>query len=389
MTEHEPSKISGATTLKVLHIIESLGRGGAEQLLVTLLPELQKQDVDVIVVVRAGSMDLLPVLQSKGIVVHRLMQRHRWNLIGSARELSGIARSEGSTIIHAHLYFPAVTTALMKILRLRAISTCMTFHNLAYAGANRPGLKLTVRRLLARVLYPRGIDAFFGVSEAVADHYENKLGLASVTVIPNPVDFATIKKASAPGSPSDADIVLAGRMVPEKGHSDFLEALAQLASRGLHPTVIIAGDGPLRSAIESEAERLGLSPQISFTGALAHNELLRVIGSADIAVVPSRFEGFGLVALEAMALGRAVIASDAGGLPEVLGDAGMIFPAGEPSLLAKAIASLLSDPERRTKLGASAAIRAMEFNLPHVAAKQIAAYRRLLGDHKEKGGKGK
>src|SRR6056297_3805687 len=126
--------------MRVLHFIDSLGRGGAEQLLVTLLPELHRQGVGVVGVVRDGNMDLLPELQYKGIVVHRLKQRHRWNLVGAARELSGIAKSEGVDLIHAHLYFPAVTIALMKILRLATLPSCVTFHNLAYAGANRPGI---------------------------------------------------------------------------------------------------------------------------------------------------------------------------------------------------------------------------------------------------------
>lgn len=371
--------------MRVLHFIESMGRGGAEQLLVTLLPELRKQNVDVSVVVRGGPMELAPELESRGIAVHLLTHRHRWNLVGAARELASIATREGAVVIHAHLYFPAVTTALMKILMLNSLPTCVTFHNLAYAGANRPGIKLTGRRLFARVLYRAGFDAFFAVSEAVARHYEKRLAIQMVKVIPNPVDFAIIKEITAQEMSATADLVLAGRIVPEKGHSDFLEALSQIAKHGLHPSVIIAGDGPLRGVIESQAEDLGVSPQITFTGALAHKDLLRVIGSAKIAVIPSRFEGFGLVALEAMALERAIIASDAGGLPEVVGDTAVIFPMGEPSSLAKAIEDLLSDPQRRAKLGAMAAIRAMDFDLPHVAAKQIAAYRELLSVHLDQG----
>lgn len=371
--------------MRVLHVIESLGRGGAEQSLATLLPELARQGVTVGVLVRSCPMDLAPQIEAHGIKVTRLAPRHRWNLIGMAHEIATHARCQKADIVHAHLYFPAVTTALMKILRLITLPTCVTFHNLAYAGANRAGIKLTGRRLLARVLYRAGIDAFFAVSEAVSRHYENRLALPSVTVIPNPVDFTAIKESAALGAPTTADLVLAGRMVPEKGHSDFLKALSQLAKQGLRPTVIIAGDGPLRGAIESQAEDLGLRPQITFTGALAHKYLLCVIGSAKVAIVPSRFEGFGLVALEAMALGRAIIASDAGGLPEVVGDTAIVVPVGDPASLAKAISALLSDSERRDEMGKRAAMRAMDFDLPHVAAKQIMAYRALLSDQHKKG----
>lgn len=371
--------------MRVLHVIESLGRGGAEQLLATLLPELERQGVAVGVLVRDCPMDLAPQIEAYGIGVTRLAPRNRWNLIGMAREIARHAQCKKADVVHAHLYFPAVTTALMKVLRLCTLPTCVTFHNLAYAGANQSGIKLTGRRLLARVLYRAGIDAFFGVSAAVARHYENNLGLRKVTVIPNPVDFTVIKETAAMESTTAADLVLAGRMVREKGHSDFLEALSQLAKQGSHPSVIIAGDGPLREAIESQAEDLGLRPQITFTGALAHKDLLRVIGSAKIAVIPSRFEGFGLVALEAMALGRAIIASDAGGLPEVVGDTAVVVQAGEPSSLAEAISALLSDPERQNEMGKRAAIRAMDFDLRHVAARQVMAYRALLSDRFKQG----
>ncbi|MEW9920334.1 glycosyltransferase family 4 protein [Marimonas sp. MJW-29] len=371
--------------MKVLHFIESLGRGGAEQLLVTLLPELQRQNVSAVVVVRAGNMDLVSELQSRGIFVHCLKQRHRWNLVGSARELSGIVRNESADIIHGHLYFPAVTIALMKILRFCRAPSCVTFHNLAYAGANRAGIKLTGRRLLARVLYRAGIDSFFGVSDAVARHYEKKLGLATVKVIPNPVDFSVIKESGAADMATTADLVLAGRIVPEKGHSDLLEALWKLASEGSHPSLVIAGEGPLRGAIEALAEDLGLRQQITFTGALAHMDLLRALGSAKVAIIPSRFEGFGLVALEAMALGRSTIVSDAGGLPEVVGDTAVVVPVGDTSSMAGAISALLADPERQAEMGKRAAMRAMNFDLPYVAEKQIMAYRELLGDHLRQG----
>jgi glycosyltransferase involved in cell wall biosynthesis len=121
-----------------------------------------------------------------------------------------------------------------------------------------------------------------------------------------------------------------------------------------------------------------LDGHVTFTGALEHEELLEVVSGAMVVVVPSRFEGFGLVALEAMALGRAVIASDAGGLPEVVGDTAIIVPAASPRLLAKAIADLISDPEYRAQLGTRAVERAKSFDLIQIAEQQIAAYESLL-----------
>jgi glycosyltransferase involved in cell wall biosynthesis len=370
--------------VKVLHVIESLGRGGAEQLLATLLPELERQGVSGSVLVRRGPMDLAPQIEASGIAVTRLAPRHRWNLIAAAREIALHAQCERADVVHAHLYFPAVTIALMKILRLSTLPTCVTFHNLAYAGANRAGIKLTGRRLLARVLYRGGIDAYFGVSEAVARHYERNISLSHVRVIPNPIDLLKAHKTAAKCLTKNGQLVLPGRIVKEKGHVDFLEALAQLGKKGLFPEVIIAGDGPLRAQIEDRAQQLGLFEQINFTGSLSHDEMLRVMSGSSIVVVPSRFEGFGLTALEAMALGRAVVSSDAGGLPEVVGDAGVLFPASDPKALAEAIEELMSDPVGRAELGKKAAERARFFDLPTVATQQIAAYQDLIRSYERK-----
>lgn len=323
-------------------------------------------------------MDLAPELRSMGIDVHCLMPRHKWNLLGTARELGAIAKREQADVVHAHLYFPAVATALNRVLGISVMPTCVTFHNLAYSGANRPGIKLMFRRLVAGLLYRFGIDAFFAVSEAVARSYERKLLLPPIKIIPNPVDLTVVAKVVAQEVTMSRDLVIPGRIVPEKGHSDFLEALSRLAALGLHPAAVIAGDGPLRGQIEAQVQRIDFGEQVTFTGALEHEELLREMVSAAIVVVPSRFEGFGLVALEAMALGRSIIVSDVGGLPEVVGDAGILVPPANPRALAKAIAELISDPERRAELGNKAAKRAARFDLVGVAAQQISAYNDLL-----------
>lgn len=364
--------------MKVLYIIDGLGRGGAEQVLITLLPELRRQGLNVSVAVRNGCMDLASELERRGISIHVLKHRHRWNLLGMARELSEIVDRERVNLVHAHLYFSAVSTALMRVMRMQNVPTCVTFHNLAYGGANKQGIKLTFRRLLARFLYRSGIEGFFAVSQAVARHYMIKLSLPRVSVIPNPVDLSIIRNMTIGGTQRNGRIVLPGRIVKEKGHIDFLEALAQLGSKGLSPEVIIAGDGPLRAQIENRARQLGLFEQIDFTGPLSHDEMLRVISKASIVVVPSRFEGFGLTALEAMALGRAVVSSDAGGLPEVVGDAGILFPASDAKALAEALAELISDPARQAEFGKKAAERARLFDLPTVATQQIAAYQDLM-----------
>jgi glycosyltransferase involved in cell wall biosynthesis len=370
--------------MKVLHLIESLGVGGAETLLVNLLPELQSQGDEVTLAVMRGPFDLRPALESHGVRVVVLRARHRWNLIGAARELAALVRSGGHEVVHAHLYFPVVVAALSRRLGLHRAAQVVSFHNLAYApGVNKAGVGLRWRKWLAAALYPRGFDAMLGVSAAVARHYEQALRLHGVQVLHNPVPRALAGRpwpVPADG-PDGFLVVVPGRLVHEKGHADFLQALAVLRAQGRHLSVTLAGQGPLRGALEQQIGQLGLADCVAITGAMLHAQLLDVVEAASLVVVPSRFEGFGLTALEAMALGRPVVATTAGGLPEVIehGVSGWLVPPQDPVALAQAIGRMMDDAGLRQRLGAAGRARAQErFSLPVLTAQLRETYRRVV-----------
>ncbi len=360
-------------TLKVLHVIETLGRGGAERLLVTVLPELARQGLDVAVAVRSAPYDLAPELEAAGVPVIRLPKRYKWNLIAGARD---IARAMPDVdILHAHLYFPAVTTALARLLGLSQAVTCVTFHNFAYAGANRDSLALRFRKFLSRMLYARGIVVKLAVSRAVADHYQAALSLDHVGVLHNPIDLTAIDAVTPTQHTADGrlHIVLPGRLVPEKGHMDLIAALRdpRLADRSL--TVTFSGHGKLQAYLDAASR--DLRHPVTITGTLDHHAFLDTLATAEIVVAPSRYEGFGLTALEAMAMSKPVIASTAGGLPEVLGDTGRLVPVGDVDALATEIAALADDPDLRKAMGSAARARAeTAFNLPAIAAQLIRIY---------------
>lgn len=363
--------------MNILHIIDTLGRGGAERLLVMLLPELVQQGHGVVVAVRGAPYDLQPELEARGVTVMRLPKRHKWNLIAGARD---IARAmPDADILHAHLYFPAVNTALARLTGLTRAKTCVTFHNLAYAGANHDRIKLRFRKALARRLYPRGMDAQLAVSKAVANHYSDALALDQIEVLHNPIDLVAIDAVPAPPRAPDAPvhILLPGRLVPEKGHRDLLDALRDPRLANLALTLTFAGHGKLQTTLQDLAVDLPFPLEI--TGNLEHEAFLSVMAGADIVVVPSRFEGFGLTALEAMSLSKPVIASTAGGLPEVLGETGRLFAAGDVRGIADAILELAGDPSLRETMGQAARARAeVEFALPTIAARLVGTYTGLV-----------
>jgi glycosyltransferase involved in cell wall biosynthesis len=363
--------------VRILHVIETLARGGAERLLVMLLPELARQGHDVAVAVRRAPHELQPELEAAGVPVIRLPKRHKWALVSSARDIA-CAMPEAD-ILHAHLYFPAISTALARILGFTQAKTCVTFHNLAYAGANRDGLKLRFRKALARNLYPLGMDAKLAVSGAVADHYGRALALDRISVLHNPIDLAAMaaipNHLSVPGDP--VHIVLPGRLVPEKGHLDLIAALRDSRLSSLALKVTFAGHGKLQMALQKLSVDLPFPLEI--TGNLEHGAFLDVMETADIVIVPSRFEGFGLTALEAMSLSKPVIASTAGGLPEVLGDTGHLVAVGDMGGLAEAIFALATDPALRESMGRAARARAeAEFALPAIATRLVQVYAGLV-----------
>lgn len=140
----------------------------------------------------------------------------------------------------------------------------------------------------------------------------------------------------------DGELLFVGRLVSDKGADLLLDAMALLAERGRRPRLTVVGDGPEREALAHQAESLGLTEKVSFTGIQCGEELVRLMNRHRVLVVPSRYhEPFGIVALEGIACGCLVVGSAGGGLKEAIGPAGITFENGDRRQLADAIASSL------------------------------------------------
>jgi glycosyltransferase involved in cell wall biosynthesis len=152
-------------------------------------------------------------------------------------------------------------------------------------------------------------------------------------------------------------VTTASADTPLKGLRFLLQAYATLAAERPSLELVVVGrlrDGPTARLLES----LGLRDRVQFRQDLSGEAMGALFGQATICVTPSLYEGFGLPAAEAMATGAPVVVTDGGALPEVVGEAGVIVPAGDAEALRTAIADLLDDPARRRRLGAAAAARA-------------------------------
>jgi len=166
---------------------------------------------------------------------------------------------------------------------------------------------------------------------------------------------------------------------PHKRHVDLIDALARLADEMPDLSVVFTGGpGPETEALDEHAASLGLARRVHRLGRVSEAELDDLYRSAAALVFPSTYEGFGNPALEAMARGCPVIASDAASIPEVVGDAGLLVPPRSPNELASAVRRLLTDPDLEAELRSAGPVRAEAFGWKAAGQALIDAYRDAL-----------
>ncbi|HMU35925.1 MAG TPA: glycosyltransferase family 4 protein [Marmoricola sp.] len=205
-----------------------------------------------------------------------------------------------------------------------------------------------------------------------------------IQVIPLGVDevFRPPTKPRVPGR----IVATASADMPIKGVSVLLEAFAKLRTeRDIHLVLVTK---PMQGGrTEKLIDQLGIAEHVSFVNGVSDAELVEVMGSAELACVPSLYEGFSLPTAELMACATPLVASRAGAIPEVVGSDGEcadLVPPGDPEILGATIAALLDDPERRERMGKAARARAEErFSWQAVAEKTAAAYARVIAETNE------
>ncbi len=227
----------------------------------------------------------------------------------------------------------------------------------------------------------RHADALIAVSSALAKRLV-ELGAdpAKVTVLRNGVDLVQFR----PPADRDAARVALGlsgptllsvwHLIPRKGHDRVIAALPHLPQVA---QLLVAGEGPERTALTALAARLGVTARVRFLGAVAHAELAAIYGAADALVLASSREGWANVILESAACGTPVVASPIPGNDEVVSApaCGMLAPANTPEGLATAVKALFADPPARAATRAFAE----RFSWDATSAGQIAVFRRVLG----------
>ncbi|MBV9101521.1 MAG: glycosyltransferase [Candidatus Dormibacteraeota bacterium] len=309
------------------------------------------------------------------------------------------ARSEGRRyrIVHAHYWHAGLVAEQLR--SSWDVPWVQSFHTLARTKA-RAGLPLEEDRAEAEAALVENADRLVAASVSEAKDLirlyrapRDRICVAQPGVdlrLFEPRDTSAVRRSL--GLDGNRVVFFAGRLEPLKGADTLLEAAQRLVERPEFAdlTLLVAGDDSQdgshgdgeRARLQRSAEEGSLAGRVRFLGAVPHEQLPDLYALAEVCVVPSRTESFGFVALEAQALGTPVVAAAVGGLTEVVEDGvtGVLVPGRDASRWADAIASVLSDPERRGAMGEAARQRATTFTWARAVERVGAIYARLSGE---------
>ncbi|MFM8979233.1 MAG: N-acetyl-alpha-D-glucosaminyl L-malate synthase BshA [Planctomycetia bacterium] len=307
--------------------------------------------------------------------------------VALASRLTETAEEAGLDLVHVHYAIPHALAALLvkDILAPRALPVVTTLHgtDITVVGQDRSYRRVTEHALTRS-------DAVTAVSGWLRDETLKVFGCTrTIDVVPNFVDTERFQPR-APGlegdlrrkawaAPHEALLVHVGNFRPVKRARRVVEAFAQV--QAARPgRLLMVGDGPERAECEALARTLRVHERVRFLGSTARIEDLLPL--ADLLLLPSEHESFGLSALEAMACGVVPVASRAGGLPEVVddGSSGLLVEGGESAAMAAAALALLEDAPRRAAMAAAARRAAVERFSPERALDRYEAiYARVVG----------
>jgi glycosyltransferase involved in cell wall biosynthesis len=357
--------MSDRPPLRVAHVIETLGVGGAERLVPDVVRRLDRQRFHSRVFPLDAPLDLQGEIESEGTVVDPVLAPPRRQPLACLRRLTRKLRRFGPGLVHTHLYYGNVMGRIAARLAGGA-PVVTTLHNPDYTFEARPTLFFRGRKLLDRATGSRNA-AMIAVSRAVAEDFRRHMGWEHIRVVPNGVDLEAFApdgddRAAAEWPAAGLRLLSVGRLHPQKGHRVLLDAMAGARQAGAQLSLLVAGEGAERTALEAQVSALGLQGHVRFAG---RRDVRPLLAAADVFVFPSLYEAVGIALLEAMACARPVVASRTGGIPDVVEDgvSGMLTTPGDALGLARALAALERDPERRRTLGKAARARAEAFDI--------------------------
>jgi glycosyltransferase involved in cell wall biosynthesis len=287
-----------------------------------------------------------------------------------------LSHIKDSDLVHAHGYgrFPTLLALLSKPMKIPFVVT-------THSDAGSPSLRKTVFDAVVPSLTIRRANMLIALTKHEKRVLESRgASPSSIKVIPNGVDLAEFESAEArPRSSLYKTVLFVGRIdFEQKGVDLLLAALSNIVHRrGMKVRLRLVGPdwGDLEAAVLL-AKQLNIGQSVEFLGAMPQGELVREMRSADALVLPSRFEPFGIVVLEAMAAGLPVVAARVGGIPELVTDGfnGMLFDRGSAESLSSKLQFLLENEDYGEVLARNASSGLNRFAWPNIARETLQTY---------------
>jgi glycogen(starch) synthase len=378
--------------------------GGLGRHVRKLSEHLVAEGVEVHVLTR-GSENLPPTEERHGVVVHRVRWADgdrfprdvkafvRWvesMNTAMAQRSSELGDAHRFDLVHSHDWL--VASAARQVVRRSRRPWITTVHATEYGRhqgwvQNYPQsyIHAAERDMVAAA------DRVITCSRYMRSHVADVFGVpaAKVTAIQNGIDPRDLEPVAEDldglraryAEPGDRLVLLVGRLVYEKGFHLALDALAPVIKTMGNVRFVVAGTGTAEAELRRQAWRLGLHRKGVFLGWTGDDMLHSLYRIADLCIVPSIYEPFGLVALEAMASGCLCIVADTGGLREVVPDDGTVglrFPSRDSAALREILERVLEDDAERAQLVAEAREHVLGFDWSEVARQTLGVYRRLL-----------
>jgi glycosyltransferase involved in cell wall biosynthesis len=371
--------------IRILQLITSLDRGGAENHLLALLSHADRTAFDVETAVLSGDGELVPIFRQAGIPVHLLKARNRFDALALTRLLR-LLRNGRFDILHSHL-FRADIYAGLAVGRLgdRRPLLVSTRHNddrfflnpfvglLHYLVSGRQDLIIAISDHIARFTVGRGVRdpakvrrVYHGIEppltralEREGQRIRHELGIA----------------------PDDFLVGNVGRLALQKGQRHLIAAMPLLLERVPRAHAVIAGSGDLEDYLRELAEEVGVAERVHVLG--PRKDVPALMHAIDVFAMPSIWEGFGLVLLEAMAAARPIVASRVATIPEVVldGETGLLVPPGDPLALADALSQLANQPALARQFGEAGRERLrVHFSLEKMVGDTELLYRELVDE---------
>jgi glycosyltransferase involved in cell wall biosynthesis len=371
--------------IRILQLITSLDRGGAENHLLALLSHADRNAFDIETAVLSGEGELVPIFRQAGIPVHLLKARNRFDPLALSRLLS-LLRSGQFDILHSHL-FRADIYAGLAVGRLgdRRPLLVSTRHNddrfflnpfvglVHYLVSARQDLIIAISDHIARFTVGRGVRdpakvrrVYHGIEppltralEREGQRIRHELGIAA----------------------DDFLVGNVGRLALQKGQRHLIAAMPLLLERVPRAHAVIAGSGDLEEYLRDLADDVGVAERVHVLG--PRKDVPALMHAIDVFAMPSIWEGFGLVLLEAMAAARPIVASRVATIPEVVidGETGLLVPPGDPLALADALSQLADQPALARRLGEAGRERLrVHFSLEKMVGDTELLYRDLVDE---------